>query len=74
VEKTIAPLFKGALYSSEGSDADRPPIGLCIESLLGSKYERTSTVVLGEDYSPLLNSLNRSFLGSGNSVGDTSLC
>ena len=38
MEKTIAPIFEDALYSSEGSVADLPPIGFCIQLLLGSKY------------------------------------
>ena len=37
-EKTIAPLFKGALYSSESSLRDRPLIGFCMELLLGCKW------------------------------------
>jgi hypothetical protein len=39
VEKTIAPLFKGALYSSESACAGRSSIGFCIKPLLGSKYD-----------------------------------
>jgi hypothetical protein len=38
------------------ANAGRPPIGFCIELLLGSKYERASGVVLGRDYSPLIYS------------------
>jgi hypothetical protein len=46
---TIAPLFIVPLYSAEGSVADRPSIGFCIVFLLGFKYERASTVVLGKE-------------------------
>jgi hypothetical protein len=35
-------------------NTDLPPIGFCIESLLGSKYAGLS-FMLGKDYSPPLN-------------------
>ncbi len=38
-EKTIAPLFIVALYSSAEGFASRPPTGFCNEFLIGSKYE-----------------------------------
>jgi len=36
-EKTIAPLFIGGLYSGEGGNRDRLPIGSCNEPLIGYK-------------------------------------
>jgi hypothetical protein len=36
---SIAPLFKGVLYSVGSGCGDRPSIGFCNESLLSSKYD-----------------------------------
>ncbi len=36
-EKTIAPLFIDGLYRVESGVQDRPPIGSCIEPLIGYK-------------------------------------
>jgi hypothetical protein len=38
-EKTIAPLYKGTIYSPERSAVGQTPsTGFCIDWLLGSKY------------------------------------